>query len=232
MTKATRATTRRTQPTPTTPTAQQRRDAKWFYNQLLKLYPDAQCALTHRNAYQLLVATILSAQCTDARVNMVTPALFKQYPKPQAMADAPLSEIEQAVRTTGFYRNKAKNIQAASRILVQQHNGKVPQTMDQLTQLPGVARKTANVVLGNAFGINEGVVVDTHAGRISQRLGLTPHTDPKKIEQDLMRLFPKTKWMMLSHLLIHHGRSLCPARKPKCDQCPLAKRCPQVGLNT
>lgn len=204
--------------------------AKQIYRSLAKLYPDARCALNHRNAYELLIATILSAQCTDARVNLVTPGLFKKYPDPAAMARAPLPEIEQAIRSTGFYRNKAKSLQGASRILAEKYNGRVPDTMDQLIELPGVARKTANVVLGNAYGKNEGVVVDTHVGRLSRRMGLTRHADPKKIEQDLIKLFPRKDWAMLAHLLIHHGRAVCVARKPRCEVCTLASVCPQIGL--
>ena len=214
------------------PTAQQKRFARRIYKKLLDLYPDAKCALDHRNAYELLIATILSAQCTDKRVNMVTPDLFKAYPDPRALAQAPLTDIEEAVRTTGFYRNKAKAIQKASGIIAQRHGGKVPDTMDELTQLPGVARKTANVVLGNVFGKNDGVVVDTHVGRLSQRIGLSSNTDPKKIERDLMEIFPQETWTMLAHLLIHHGRAVCAARKPKCDQCSLAKDCPKIGVSS
>ena len=207
-----------------------RRRATRLYKKLEALYPDAKCALTHRDAFELLVATILSAQCTDKRVNMVTPGLFKKYPTPQALAQAPIEDIEEAIRSTGFYRNKAKSIQGASKILSQQHNGAVPDDMDELTQLPGVARKTANVVLGNAYGKNEGVVVDTHVSRLSKRLGLSAHTDTNKIEQDLMRLFPRKNWTLLAHLLIDHGRAVCAARKPKCDQCRLASDCPKIGL--
>jgi endonuclease-3 len=204
--------------------------ATGVYQELTRLYPDAHCALSHRNAFELLIATILSAQCTDARVNMVTPALFKRYPTPAAMAKAPLGDIEQAVRTTGFFRSKAKSLQGTSRLLIDHHRGKVPQTMEELTALPGVARKTANVVLGNAFGIAVGVVVDTHIGRLSRRLSLTDHQDPKKVEQDLMALFPSDQWTMLAHLLISHGRAVCGARKPQCDRCTLAKICPKIGV--
>lgn len=208
-----------------------RRRAARVYRKLLATYPDAHCALIHRNAFELLVATILSAQCTDARVNMVTPRLFEKYPTPQAMADAPLRDLEQLVRTTGFYRNKAKNIQGAARMITERHAGEVPRTMQELLELPGVARKTANVVLGNAFGINVGVVVDTHIGRLSRRLGFTTHTDPVKVERDLMALFPKKNWTMLAHLLIFHGRQICQARKPKCDICPVNKDCPKIGVD-
>ncbi len=215
-----------------TPAADLKRFARQVYKKLLKEYPDARCALDHRNAYELLVATILSAQCTDKRVNMVTPDLFKAYPDPRSLAQAPLEEIEEAVRTTGFYRNKAKAIRKASEIIAEEHGGQVPDSMDELTNLPGVARKTANVVLGNVFEKNEGVVVDTHVSRLSQRIGLTPHKDPKKIEADLMELFPRDTWTMLAHLLIHHGRAVCSARKPDCDNCPLAKTCLRVGVAT
>jgi len=208
------------------------RHAKRVYRELLKLYPGAHCALTHCNAYELLISTILSAQCTDVRVNKVTPSLFEKYPNPMAMAQAPLHDIEEAVRTTGFYRNKAKHIQATCRILVDQHQGRVPDTMQELVRLAGVARKTANVVLGNAFGKNEGVVVDTHVGRLSRRLGFTQHTDPKKIEQELIALFPRKNWAMLAHLLIFHGRAVCKARKPLCETCSLAKICPKMTLLT
>jgi len=204
--------------------------AKWVYDKLQKLYPDACCALTHRNPYELLIATILSAQCTDVRVNMVTPALFKQYPNTQALATAPIGQIEQLIRSTGFFRQKAKSLKGASQQLVEHHDGHVPDTMEALTQLPGVARKTANVVLGNAYNKNVGVVVDTHVSRLSQRLGLSTNTSTNKIEQDLIALYPQAKWTMLSHLLIHHGRQVCSARKPKCQQCQLAKDCPKIGV--
>lgn len=201
-----------------------------LYQALESLYPDAHCALNHSNAFELLIATILSAQCTDERVNMVTPGLFKKYPTPQKLADADLSALEQEVRSTGFYRNKAKNIQGASRLIVEKFGGKVPQTMDELLDLPGVARKTANVVLGNAYGKNIGVVVDTHVGRLSNRLGLTKESDPVKIEQDLMKLFPSERWTMLAHLLISHGRAVCDARKPLCSTCKLSEACPKNGV--
>jgi len=204
--------------------------ARRIYNQLHKLYPDAACALRHDNPFQLLVSTILSAQCTDVRVNMVTPALFGKYPDAAAMANAKISDLEELVHTTGFFRNKAKSLKGAAQAITDQHGGEVPDSMDELLKLPGVARKTANVVLGNAFGINVGVVVDTHVARLSQRLGMTEHKDPKKIEPDLMKLFAQDTWAMLSHLLIFHGRQVCNARKPKCDQCKLARVCPRVGV--
>jgi len=214
----------------TRPENEKRKAAKRIYNGLLKLYPDAHCALTHHNAFELLIATILSAQCTDVRVNMVTPGLFAKYPDPKTMSAAPLVSIEAMVRSTGFYRNKAKSLKNASKILAEKYHGQVPDTMDELTALRGVARKTANVVLGNAFGKNEGVVVDTHVGRLSRRLGLTGHTDAKKVEKDLITVFPSKDWTMLAHLLIYHGRAVCVARKPRCDECKLAQLCPRVGV--
>jgi len=196
---------------------------------LREAYPDAHCELVHRNPFELLVATILSAQCTDVRVNMVTPALFEKFPDASAMAAAEPRELEEAVRSTGFYRNKAKNIRAASAALAKKHGGKVPCDLDSLTVLPGVGRKTANVVLGNAYGIESGVVVDTHVGRLSQRLGLTKHRDPVKIETDLMKVVPRDSWTLWSHLLIWHGRRRCFARKPDCVHCELSKICPSAG---
>lgn len=195
-------------------------------------YPNAVCALNHRNAFELLIATILSAQCTDARVNIVTPELFRRFPTPASMAAATQHDIETLVKSTGFYRNKAKSILGASRLITERFDGQVPRTMDELLELPGVARKTANVVLGTAYGMNEGVVVDTHVGRLSGRMGLTRHTDPVKIERDLMKLFDQQHWTELSHLLIHHGRKLCTARKAMCDMCPLSSDCPKRGVTT
>ncbi|HSQ30218.1 MAG TPA: endonuclease III [Gemmatimonadaceae bacterium] len=200
--------------------------ARAIYDRLAEHYPDAKCALDYRTPYQLLVATILSAQCTDKRVNMVTPALFKRYRTPAALADANPEELEEMIKSTGFFRNKTKSLLGMSRALVEQHRGGVPDQLDALVKLPGVGRKTANVVLGNAFDVNEGVVVDTHVARLSQRLGLTRQTDPVKIEQDLMRLFPSERWTMLAHLLIEHGRRICVARKPKCESCFLNDVCP------
>jgi endonuclease-3 len=188
-------------------------------------YPNATCALKHDNAFQLLIATILSAQCTDERVNMVTPALFQKYKTPQDFAYANPSELEQEIRTTGFFRNKTKSIIGASKRIVEEFHGEVPKTMDELLTLPGVARKTANVVLGTGFGIAVGVVVDTHVQRLSERLDLTKHTDPKKIEQDLMRVIPQEKWILFAHQMIWHGRRVCQARKPKCIVCNLEKLC-------
>lgn len=191
-------------------------------------HPDAKCALVHENALQLLVATILSAQCTDERVNMVTPELFKRYPNAQALADADSEELEAIIHSTGFFRQKAKSIQGAARRLVEAFGGEVPAEMDELLTLPGVARKTANVVLGVAFGKAEGVVVDTHVRRLSGRLGLSSEDDPAKIERDLMALVPRSDWIDLSHLLIHHGRKVCQARKPDCAHCTIADVCPSA----
>lgn len=193
---------------------------------LKKTYPDAHCSLTHGDPLQLLIATILSAQCTDARVNMVTPVLFKAYPTAKALADAPLEKIEKIIQSTGFYRAKAKSLKGTCTDIVEKFGGKVPGTMDELITLRGVGRKTANVVLGNAFGQNIGVVVDTHVGRLSLRLALTANEDPVKVEQDLMKLVPQEDWTCLSHMLIDHGRAICTARAPKCDKCPLLALCP------
>lgn len=189
-----------------------------------RLYPEARCSLDYVDPLQLLIATILSAQCTDERVNKVTPELFKTYPDARAFAQAPLEDLEGAVRSTGFFRNKAKNIKECCRALHENHGGKVPSDLDVLVKLPGIGRKTANVVLGNAYGI-PGIVVDTHVGRISQRLGLTIHKDAEKIERDLMQVVPEDRWVVFSHQLILHGRALCLARKPKTEICPLAPHC-------
>lgn len=194
-------------------------------NILAKTYPGVVCALHHRNAWELTVATILSAQCTDVRVNLVTPTLFKAFPTPKAMAAASLPEIEELIRTTGFFRNKAKSIKGAAQILVNEFGGKVPQTMEEILRLPGVARKTANVVLGSWYGIAVGVVVDTHVMRLSRRLELTQETTPEKIEKDLMKIIPQDRWINFSHELIHHGRQICIARKPRCVNCTLEKLC-------
>jgi endonuclease-3 len=196
-----------------------------IYDRLLAAYPDAKCALDFENPVQLLIATILSAQSTDKTVNTVTPALFRKFRTAEQFANADLSELEKMVHSTGFFRNKARSIQGACRIIVEDHAGKVPQEMDQLLKLPGVARKTANVVLGVAFGKAEGVVVDTHVQRLSVRLNFTMESRPDKIEEDLMKLFPREKWIHLSHLLIHHGRALCQARRPKCIECPVEDLC-------
>jgi endonuclease-3 len=195
-----------------------------------RVYPGVHCELNHADPLQLLVATILSAQCTDKRVNIVTAELFKKYHSAADYANAPLVELEQAIKTTGFFRNKAKNIRACCRKLVERHGGEVPRTMDELTQLDGVGRKTANVVLGNAFGINAGVVVDTHVARLSHRLGLTGQATPEKIERDLMSLVPREQWALFSHWLIWHGRRRCAARKPDCLNCEILKLCPQMGV--
>jgi endonuclease III len=200
--------------------------AKEIYKRLHKAYPDAHCALNYRNPYELLVATILSAQCTDVRVNMVTPALFERYPAPDDLAGAKTEELEEMIRSTGFFRNKAKSLLGMSNAVVEQHGGQIPEEMDALVELPGVGRKTANVVLGNAFDKNIGVVVDTHVARVSGRLGLTFETDPVRIEQDLMELFPRKDWTLLSHLFIEHGRQICKAPTPKCEVCMLSDICP------
>jgi len=188
-------------------------------------YPAATCALTHDDAFQLLISTILSAQCTDERVNQVTAILYKKYKTPKDFAYADPRELEQQIRPTGFFRNKTKSVMGASKKIVEEFHGEVPRTMEELLTLPGVARKTANVVLGTAFGIASGIVVDTHVQRLSGRLDLTKNTDPKKIEQDLMQVIPKDKWILFSHQLIWHGRRVCQARKPKCLECNLEKLC-------
>jgi len=195
---------------------------------LKELYPDARCALEYRNAYELLCATILSAQCTDVRVNLVTPTLFSRYPTPFELARAEPADVEEIIKSTGFFRNKTKSLIGMAQAVVADHNGEIPRTMEELRRLPGVGRKTANVVLGNAYNINEGVTVDTHVGRLSGRLGLSKEQDPVKIEQDLMRLFPQADWGLLSHLLIFHGRQVCIARRPRCAECILARLCPSA----
>jgi endonuclease III len=192
---------------------------------LRKTYPGVVCALNHKSAWELTVATILSAQCTDVRVNLVTPALFKAFPTPKAMAAASLPELEELIRTTGFFRNKAKSIQGAARVVVEEFGGEVPQTMKEILTLPGVARKTGNVVLGSWFNIAVGVVVDTHVMRLSRRLELTKETVPEKVEQDLMKILPQDRWIAFSHELIHHGRQVCVARKPRCVDCTLERIC-------
>lgn len=199
---------------------------------LKHLYPDARCSLNYETPVQLLVATILSAQCTDERVNRVTPALFKRFPDAGAIADAPLEVIEQLVHSTGFYRNKARNIQAACQRIMMEFEGEVPNSMEQLLTLPGVARKTSNVVLAHAYGINAGVTVDTHVKRLSHRLGLTKQTDPVKVEKDLMKLLPQVDWENWSIRLIYHGRATCMARKPDCDRCEIADLCTSAPLVT
>ena len=199
-------------------------------SRLKELYPDARCALDYRNAYELLCATILSAQCTDVRVNMVTPTLFSRYPTPFELARAQPAEVEEIIKSTGFFRNKTKSLIGMAQAVVADHNGEIPRTMEELRRLPGVGRKTANVVLGNAYSINEGVTVDTHVGRLSELLGLSAEQDPVKVEQDLMKLFPQADWGLLSHLLIFHGRQVCIARRPRCAECVLASLCPSARL--
>ena len=202
--------------------------AEQIYTRLEAAYPDAKCALNFENPLQLLIATILSAQSTDKTVNIVTPALFKKYKSAKQFAEAQTPELEKMIHSTGFFRNKAKSVQGASRLLVEKYKGQVPETMEELLELPGVARKTANVVLGVAFSKAEGVVVDTHVQRLSRRLDFTKEERPEKIEEDLMKLFPRDRWIHLAHLLIHHGRAVCEARKPKCAQCPIEDLCTSV----
>jgi endonuclease-3 len=197
-----------------------------IYARLEQAYPDARCALDHRNPFELIVATILSAQCTDKRVNMVTPALFERYPDAGRLSAANPEELQEMIKSTGFFRNKTKSLLGMASAVVESHGGTVPDTMNDLVKLPGVGRKTANVVLGNAFGRDEGVVVDTHVNRLSNRLALSRETDPVKIEQDLMALFPQNQWTMLAHLLISHGREICDARRPLCEQCVVNTLCP------
>ncbi|HQQ85767.1 MAG: endonuclease III [Candidatus Neomarinimicrobiota bacterium] len=200
-----------------------------IFSRLSAAYPDARCALNHTNPRELLIATILSAQCTDKRVNMVTPALFQKYPTAQAFADADLEELKNDIRSTGFFNNKAKAIKSAMKSVVEKFNGEVPGTMEELLQLEGVGRKTANVVLGDAFGV-PAIVVDTHVKRLANLLGLTKNSNPEKIEQDLMRQFPQEQWTKLGHLLIEHGRQVCIARRPQCDKCVLNDICPSARI--
>ncbi len=204
--------------------------ARKIISLLKRAYPGAKCSLAHKTPLQLLVATILSAQCTDARVNIVTPALFARYKTARDFANADISELEALVRSTGFYHNKAKNIKSACSIIVQKHKGQVPRTMEDMLELPGVARKTANIVLGNSYGVIEGVPVDTHAIRISHLLGWSREKQQEKIERDLMALLPRRDWLKISDLFVHHGRAICIARRPKCDICPVNKLCPKIGL--
>jgi endonuclease-3 len=199
---------------------------------LKRTYPDAKCSLNHSNAFELLIATILSAQCTDERVNIVTQDLFRKYRKPADYLKVSPAELQQDIRTTGFFRNKTKSIQGTAKALTEQYKGHVPTTMDELLELPGVARKTANVVLGNAFGVSSGVVVDTHVTRLSRRLGLTQQKQPGKIEKDLMAIVPKKDWVIFSHLLIAHGRKICRARNPLCAECVVENLCPSSFLKT
>jgi endonuclease-3 len=212
------------------PSAEPERQAPRVVRALAKLYPDVTCALHHENAFELLAATILSAQCTDVRVNMVTPSLFARFPDADSLAAADPAEVEDLIRSTGFFRTKAKNLVAMARGLVERHGGEVPRDLEALTALPGVGRKTANVVLGTAYGLATGVVVDTHVKRLARRLGLTRGTDPVQIERDLMAIVPRKHWVDLSHRLIAHGRAVCNALRPRCRDCALAPLCPRVGL--
>ncbi len=211
-------------------------DRKGRANKILRrlktAYPDAKCTLNHSNAFELLIATILSAQCTDERVNIVTADLFRKYRKPQDYLNVSPNELQNDIRTTGFFRNKAKAIQGTAKVLTEEYGGQVPGNIEQLLELPGVARKTANVVLGNAFGISSGIVVDTHVTRLSRRLGLTGHHQAEKIEKDLIELVPKKDWVIFSHLLIAHGRKICRARNPLCAECVVEKLCPSSSLKT
>lgn len=209
-----------------------KRRVREIIRRLKRAYPDARCSLNHTNAFELLIATILSAQCTDERVNIVTADLFRKYRKPEDYLKVSPRELEKDIRSTGFFRNKTKSIQGTSKVLTEQHGGAVPHTMGELLELPGVARKTANVVLGNAFEIKSGVVVDTHVSRLSHRLGLTRQKSPEKIEQDLIELVPKKDWVIFSHLLIAHGRKICKARSPSCAECGVEKVCPSSSLKT
>lgn len=202
--------------------------ALWLLEELKRLYPEAHCALHYQTPFQLLIATILSAQCTDERVNQVTATLFEKYPDAYAFAQADLDVLMQDVKPTGFYRNKALSILETSRAIVTEYDGETPRELSQLTALRGVGRKTASVVMGNAFDNAEGVVVDTHVGRLSRRLGLTRHQDPIKVEQDLIRLIPRSAWVLFPHLMISHGRAVCKARKAQCDHCALAVHCPAI----
>lgn len=203
--------------------------AQEVFERLKKVHPDAHCELNHTNAYELLLATILSAQCTDARVNIVTPSLFKKYPTPKKLAAASVEEVAEVIKSINFFNNKAKSLVGCAKMLEEEHGGKVPKTVEELSALPGVGRKTANVVLGNAFNINTGIVVDTHVKRTTNLLGLTKQSDPVKIEQDLMKLFPNEQWTEISHLLIFLGRRTCIARRPQCDLCNLSSICPSAG---
>ncbi len=219
---------------PTSQSAADRDDRKQralkIARQLAKTYADAECALNHSSPFQLLAATILSAQCTDVRVNLVTPALFAKYPTPAALAASKQADVEKIVQSTGFFRAKATNLRGMAQALVEEFGGELPRTLDEMVTLPGVGRKTANVVLGTAFGLPTGVVVDTHVKRLTRLLGLTKNLDPVKIEHDLAALLPKSEWINFSHRLIHHGRQICNARKPNCLECPLLRLCPRVGL--
>ena len=217
-------------PKATASEVEQRRHAAKIVRRLNKEYRDPKCSLTHRDPLQLLVATILSAQCTDERVNMVTPALFAKYPDAESLATAPIRSLEKLIKSTGFFRNKAKNIKACCQTLVKDHNGQVPADLDALVALDGVGRKTAHVVMGNAFGIASGVVVDTHVTRISNRLGMTDQKDAVKIERELEKQLPRKEWIDFTHRIISHGRKVCKARKPDCDACVLEDVCPRIGV--
>jgi endonuclease-3 len=211
-------------------TADAKRHAAQIVRRLKTAYPDAHCALHFKTPLQLLVATILSAQCTDTRVNIVTKDLFRKYPDARSFAASKQADLEKAIQSTGFFRNKAKNIRACCSELVESYGGELPQDLSAMVRLAGVGRKTANVVLGTAFGIPTGVVVDTHVGRLSKRMGLSRHSDPVKIERDLMELVPKREWIDFGHRMIAHGRRICTARKPKCEECPLGDVCPRIGV--
>jgi len=214
------------------PSAEAKRQAAKVARRLRRHYPDAACALHFGSPRELLIATILSAQCTDERVNMVTPGLFRKYPTAADYAAAPLDELKRDIQSTGFFNNKAKSIRACCRALADRYGGEVPREIDALVELPGIGRKTANVVLGTAYGIPSGIVVDTHVSRVARRLGMTDQKDPEKIEADLMSSLPRKEWIDFSHRMIHHGRRLCTARKPKCDDCPLGDVCPRVGVES
>lgn len=214
------------------PIADPKRRTRAALRRLRRVFPDARCALDFRDAFELLAATILSAQCTDVRVNQVTPALFAHFPDPEAMAEADLDEVETLIHPTGFFRAKARSLVGMAKALVERHGGEVPRDLESLTALPGVGRKTANVVLGTAFGLASGVVVDTHVKRLSARLGLTEQADPVRIERDLMALLPRRDWVEFSHLLILHGRATCVALRPRCRDCPLDPICPRIGVAT
>lgn len=213
-------------------TAEQKKRTQQIIRLLKRAYPDAKCSLNHSNAFELLIATILSAQCTDERVNIVTADLFRKYRRPEDYLSVSEKELQKDIRTTGFFRNKTKSIQGTAKVLTEQYGGKVPHSMDELLQLPGVARKTANVVLGNAFGVKSGIVVDTHVTRLSHRLGLTEQKTAERIERDLVELVPKKDWVIFSHLLIYHGRKVCKARNPACAECVVEKLCPSSYLKT
>jgi endonuclease-3 len=219
------------QPPPDPEAAAARKQAARVVRALKTRYPDAPCALIHQSPFELTVATILSAQCTDARVNLVTPALFARFPDAESLASAEPAELEGLIHSAGFFRAKAKNLIGMARGVVERHGGTVPTDLEAMTALPGVGRKTAHVVLGTGFGIPSGVVVDTHVKRLSRRLGLSTHTDPEKVERDLAAIVPKTEWIMLSHRMIAHGRAVCIAQKPRCPTCALAKICPRVGVD-